>query len=293
VTTIVFGTAALGAAYGLSRVDGNGEPLSEAEGLRLVHAAVASGIHTFDTSPAYGESEHRLGLALGNAGCVWTKIRSPAAGWADAAAQAEASLAKSLGLLRRSTIDVLQWHNWTGAQEDDPFFRDAWACLSKDHRVKTLGATTYGVNDALAAASSGLFRCVQVEWNLLNQSVVSAIGPIARARHVGVAVRSVLLQGALTTEGRALPPSKDLQGGVSRARALAQELGMPVEVLAIRAAISQPHIDHVLVGMDRAAQIRDAAAMFAAPRLSTDILSAVRALDMRGHPSTDPRRWTT
>ncbi|HSO36929.1 MAG TPA: aldo/keto reductase, partial [Labilithrix sp.] len=194
---LVFGAASLGMAYGLPRqgAAANVAP-SEADAASLVERALALGITTFDTAPAYGASEERLGRILGARASVWTKVTAGDPG---------ASLAASLERLRRPRVELLQWHNWTAALGRDDAWTAAWSALRGDARVARLGATTYGVDDAVAAATSGLFDVVQCEFHVLNQGVVVALAEHVARGAITVAVRSVLLQGALTDDGRELP----------------------------------------------------------------------------------------
>jgi aryl-alcohol dehydrogenase-like predicted oxidoreductase len=281
---IVFGTAALGMAYGLPRVGtDNPSTPSEDEVQSLIDYALERGLDTFDTAPAYGESEARLGRALAGRGRVWTKVLS---------GDPCASLVTSLDRLKRSHVDALQWHNWKASLAEDPMWRDSWLALRGDPRVKELGATTYGREDARAALESGLFDIVQVEFNLLNQGVVELLATLmegALFKKTRVTVRSVYLQGALTDEGRALPANRPtLASGVARARAVAGKNGLTH--LALKAALDHHAIDNVVVGFDRAEQIH-AALVLAERDLSPDVQVAIESLDLGGDPAVDPRTW--
>ena len=268
-------------AYGLPRPgDGAAWAPSENEAAALVELALARGITTFDTAPAYGESEVRLGRILGDRGAVWTKVASGAP---------QDSLVQSLARLRRPRVELLQWHNWTAPLGRDPAWVDAWRKLRDDPRVGRLGATTYGIDDARAAIESGMFDTVQVEFNLLNPLVVEAIADAAQRLGVTIAVRSVLLQGALTDEGRELPPLPPLRAAVARARDAAAGEGLTR--LALRAALDHPAITDVLLGFDRTSQIEDATRIAAAAPLSASLRASLADLSLAGDPSCDPRTW--
>jgi aryl-alcohol dehydrogenase-like predicted oxidoreductase len=274
---LVFGAASLGMAYGLPRDDAaaNQAP-DESDATAIVEQALSLGVTTFDTAPAYGDSELRLGRALGGRGQVWTKV---------AAGDPSTSLDASLVRLQRPSVQLLQWHNWTAVLGGDASWVRAWSVLRGDARVERLGATTYGVDDAVAAAESGFFDVVQCEFNLLNQRVVAALS----GRSIKVAVRSVLLQGALTDEGRALPSKPALRGGVERARSLAHGR---LTRFALRAALEHPAITHVLIGIDRRAQLDEAVEIADGPSLTDDDRAAIASLDLAGDPATDPRTWS-
>lgn len=278
---LVFGAASLGMAYGLPRQGAAAnEAPSEAEASSLVERALALGITTFDTAPAYGESEARLGRLLGARGAVWTKV---------AAGDPSRSLAASLERLQRPRVELLQWHNWTESLGRDDAWLAAWAALRGDTRVVQLGATTYGVPDAVAAATSGLFDVVQCEFHVLNQGVVNALAEHVARGAIKVATRSVLLQGALTDDGRALPDLPSLRAGEARARGAAEGVGLTR--LAMRAALEHRAIGHVLVGIDRCEQIEEAAGIASGPALEPAVAAQVPALDLGGDPACDPRKW--
>lgn len=271
---LVFGAVSLGLSYGLPRAAGiaNQAPTDD-EVAALVEHTLALGITTFDTAPAYGNSEERLGRVLGARGRVWTKVAS---------GDPSASLDASLSRLQRSRVELLQWHNWTAPLARDAAWTAAWARLRGDARVRQLGATTYGVADALAALDSGLFDVIQCEFNLLKQGVVTAL-----AGRITTAVRSVLLQGALTDEGRALPDRPTLRAGVDRVRAVSSH----VTRLAMRAALEHPSIAHVLVGIDRIAQLDEAVAIASGDPLTDAERAAIPSLDLGDDPASDPRTW--
>ena len=272
---LVLGTAALGLPYGLpAKSGGVPELISEAAAIALVHAALAAGITTFDTAPAYGVAEERLGRALAGAGAVWTKLGHDR-DWSGI----DASLDRSCARLGRHRLDLMQVHNWSPTLDSDGVL-DA---LARDPRIAAVGCSTYGVDDARSAVRDGRFAVVQVEWNLLNQEVIAAVGAEARQRGVRLAVRSVLLQGVLTA--KPLPPHL---AGLALARvaaaAAADRAGLTLPAYAIAAACGHPHIERVLIGLDSPAQLATALAGAAHP------VAVDPALHVGG-PLTDPRTW--
>jgi aryl-alcohol dehydrogenase-like predicted oxidoreductase len=288
---IVVGTAALGLPYGLPR-DGDAPKLmSEGDAALIVTTALASGVRRFDTAPAYGEAEARLGRVLGAHGTVWTKVGRGELATGDYAQELVEEVEHSRLRLRRQWIDVLQWHNWTPAIGELAWFRRAWKTLRRDERIGALGASTYGPADAVAAVASGMFDLVQVEWNLLNQKVVRTIEARARGANVTIAVRSVFLQGALTGDARPLPPVPGLAAAVERVRITAAQCRLAVSHLALRAALDTPAVTYVLVGIDHPSQIDVIASICAAPPLTSEQRNAIEELDLGEDPAVDPRRW--
>jgi 1-deoxyxylulose-5-phosphate synthase len=234
------------------------ELISEAAAIALVHAALAAGITTYDTAPAYGVAEERLGRALDGAGEVWTKLGHDR-NWSGI----DASLDRSCARLGRHRLDLMQVHNWSPTLDSDGVL-DA---LARDPRIAAVGCSTYGVDDARSAVHDGRFAVVQVEWNLLNQEVIVAVGAEAQQRGVRLAVRSVLLQGVLTA--KPLSPHR---------------AGLTLPAYAIAAACGHPHIERVLIGLDSPAQLATA---LAGAAHAVEVDSALHV----GGPLTDPRTW--
>jgi aryl-alcohol dehydrogenase-like predicted oxidoreductase len=285
---LVFGTAALGLPYGLGRDGRPPELMPEARAAALVTDARERGFAIFDTAPGYGVSEERMGRIVDGAATVWTKVGHDVK---EDYGRVEGSVATSCERLRRPLLDLLQWHNFTAERGADARFRDAWKRLAAGGRVRALGATTYGPADARAAVESGLFTLVQVEWNVLNQRVVREVGELARARGVKLAVRSVLLQGVLSEAARDLPALPDLHRARARALDVARQHGLPLEEMAMRAALHHRLIDHVLVGIDTEGQAQAALELERKGPLPAALVDAIEALDLGGDPATDPRVW--
>lgn len=294
IARLVVGTAALGLPYGLPH-PGESAPrlMDAADAGALIRAAENAGVGAFDTAPAYGLAEARLGAALTPRAQVWTKVSRPPDGTKDPDF-AQRSLAQSLTALRRTRIDLLQWHNWTAAlgHQTDAFAAQ-WQSLARDPRVAALGATTYGPDDALAAVTSALFAVVQVEWNLLNQGVVAHIAAAAIRHDVKIAVRSVFLQGVLTERGEQLPAHlAGLAGARAHAADLARSWDMSLHALALRAALDHPAVTWVLIGLDGREQLDEALAVAAMRPLSDEQRASLAALDLGGAAVTDPRTWS-
>jgi 1-deoxyxylulose-5-phosphate synthase len=289
---LVVGTAALGLAYGLAGADGSNAAPDEVTAIALLRRAWAEGIACFDTAPAYGEAEARLGRALPAEGAVWTKFdRRLHPG--ELAPALQTSLAGSLQRLGRDKVEVFHWHNWTRATADEPGFARFWPGLAGDPRFGRLACSTYGVEDALAAVTSGWFAVVQVEANILNRSVLRAIAGPARVRGVTIAVRSVFLQGVLTPKGAQLPADlAGLQQARGQCAALAERLGIPLAQLALRTLLDDRDVGHVLIGVDRPQQLAEALTAADAGPLPDDVSAELASYEPTERALTDPRTWS-
>jgi aryl-alcohol dehydrogenase-like predicted oxidoreductase len=163
--------------------------------------------------------------------------------------------------------------------------------LREDPRIVSLGASTYGPDDAEAAMESGWFDLVQIEWNLLNQGVLRRLARVGQDGPL-LALRSVFLQGVLTDRWQRLP---DHLAGLAEALAQisreAAEFGWSVATLALRAALDQAGVSRVVIGLHNEEELCQALSVAAMPPLSAERLSRLESFDRAGDPVTDPRTW--
>ena len=285
---LVLGTVALGMPYGI----GDKQRPDTSEVAQLFEFAREAGINRLDTAPSYGVAEELVGKLASSLGFeVWTKLSNIHLD-NDAPSNARISIKKSLDSLRQSGIDYLQWHNWSADLYENPYFLEIWNEVRASSQIKHVGASTYGIENALSAVQSGLFDLVQIEWNLLNQSVLNAVGQEAKNRGVKLALRSVFLQGVLTDRGENLSgPLAKLQDFRNNAKQFAAQFGLTLNALALRAALDHPMAPLVLIGPDRLVQLREICRDAQLPALSSEVLSKLRKLMVPDVSLVDPRMW--
>jgi aryl-alcohol dehydrogenase-like predicted oxidoreductase len=288
--------------FGCGSVGGlmvRGEPAEQA---RAVARALEAGITYFDTAPGYGDgrSEENLGrvlreLAAWDRVVVGTKVRLAAWDVTDPTTAIRRSLDRSLRLLGRDSVDLLQLHNRVVLEPSDSDsglgladvigeVAEGLKAMVKAGLVRHVGFT--GLGDPAAVREAALaddFATIQSYFNVLNPSAgytgssggapdfEGVIDTAARAG-LGVIVIRALAAGALTGQPErhetAGDPGGPLVGvggyaqDLERARAirpLADELGLesPLE-LALRFAQSKPGVSTVLVGYSDFEQLESA-----------------------------------
>ncbi|WP_219418595.1 aldo/keto reductase [Pseudonocardia nigra] len=160
----------------------------------------------------------------------------------------------------------------TGVLDDAPLHRALAGLRDRGVRV---GVSTSGpaqadaVRRALDVEVDGvpLFTSIQSTWNVLDPSVGPALAEAAAAG-ARVIVKEAVANGRLTPGDHDAPP---------RAVALAHELGVPLDRLAIAAALAQPWAWCVLSGAVDPAQVASNAAA-ADVELSPDVLAELETL---------------
>lgn len=96
-----------------------------------------------------------------------------------------------------------------------------------------------------------LFSTVQASWNVLEQSVTSAL-QMAHDAGLGVIVKEGLANGRLTTRNT----TPDFQKQMTLLQNLAKEQNSTVDALALAAVINQPFVDIVLSGAASVAHLQ-------------------------------------
>jgi spore coat polysaccharide biosynthesis protein SpsF (cytidylyltransferase family)/aryl-alcohol dehydrogenase-like predicted oxidoreductase len=300
---LVLGTAQLGLSYGVANERGLPD---EAEVGAILDTALAHGVTHLDTARAYGTSEARIGghLARGDrcAFAIVTKVRPLDDGVARSskewALEAEASVLESLVALGASVIDTVLVHRETDLHLGGGAVRERLLDLRERGRFRALGASVQTPDEALGVLDDPELVHVQLPMNLLDRRWESFAARRAARPDVVVVARSVLLQGLLTAR---VPPERfpncpgvDAAALASAMDALVAELGREDWIdLAIAFVRGEPWIDAIVLGVERADQVRDAARRFEARPLSDDERARVRAsLPECPLALLDPSRWT-
>ncbi|MBL8175528.1 MAG: aldo/keto reductase [Bryobacterales bacterium] len=283
VSEITLGTVELGVNYGFRGSEHYAKPARD-EGVSVIRHAVERGINLLDTAPAYGESESVIGDA--GAPCyVATKVTLPAT-----AEQVVASVDRSLRLLRRERVEVLQLHNPTLETIGDAGLLEGLQRVLDAGKVGMVGASAYGEEIALAALENPMFRTLQVPFNILDQGMTERVFPLAQRNGVGVLVRSVFLRGVLTARIHGIPERL----GKLRERGLAALGGEPVErlpALAIRFCLSFPAISSLILGIRTVEELDENLKAAAEGPLDVGTLERLKALSMSEDPMVSPMNW--
>lgn len=190
---LVLGTAQLGMAYGIA--NRAGQP-SEETARALVGAALAQGVHGFDTAECYGDSERVLGRALASLGAadqaqVISKGRL--AGGNAAVAEKVAASCERLGVSRLAAWllhDEKELTSWSDAVAAEA------TALKRAGTVGAFGVSVYHPECALRAVEELGLAAVQFPASPFDRRFLQplVLNRLARAG-TQLYVRSVFLQG--------------------------------------------------------------------------------------------------
>ena len=259
-------------------------------GVDLLAAALDAGIRYVDTAAAYADSEAAIGAVAPRVRelnvRVATKLQ-PASPTPDACS---AAMTESLARLGLPRIDTVLLHSAPTDQVESERVASAWTSLRDAGLTSRVGVSTYGIDAAGAAMSASWCDAVQVEFSILNQSVVSRLMR-RRTRRVEVIARSVLCKGLLTPAALSMSLPDDAARTVTELAAIAGDLRMDLTTLAIRFAMDTPGIDVVLVGVADRAELETAVLAAERRPLTAMEYAAIAAFDRSAASWSHPERW--
>lgn len=292
VSALSMGTVALGVPYG---IDDGSTPPSRAQSIALIQSAIDSGITLFDTAPNYGDAEALLGEALKNypAALIASKVSIPkdAPEGLSRTVTITQSFDRSRRALQRDVIDIIQVHNLTETQASANDIADGLLALKHQGWVRTIGASVYTEEEAIAAIESGWVEVLQVAYNLLDQRMADRVFSMAHEKGVGVLTRSAYLKGALTPRVRLLPAS------MSPLRKAVEKLSVDMDIAlddmpaaALAFCLGEPSVSSVLIGPSTQSELDTA--------LKNNMFGQALALNAAGKTHAinqpelvDPRGW--
>lgn len=266
--------------------------VAEEQANACVHAALDSGITTFDTADVYAgtQAEEVLGRALRGQRRdgleVFTKVYWPTGpGVNDSGLSRKHIMTSCEGSLRRlqtDYIDLYQAHRFdfeTPLEETLRAFDD----LVRQGKVLYVGVSEWTADQIDAAASiaadMGFDRLVsnQPQYSMLWRVIEERVIPTSIEHGIGQIVWSPLAQGVLTGKylpGQAPPEgtraaskeggrfiqrwlTDDVLGRVQQLRSIADDMNLTLPQLALAWVLQNPAISAAIIGATRPSQVHD------------------------------------
>jgi aryl-alcohol dehydrogenase-like predicted oxidoreductase len=271
--------------------------------------AVELGCNFFDTAWAYGagKSERMLGELLrtrrGTRLYAVTKVPPKNLRWTGLAGipldevfppdHVRDYTYRSLENLGLSTIDLQQFHAWNDEWADDERWQRVVSDLKSEGVVRAFGISVnrWEPANVLRALDTGLIDCVQVVYNIFDQSPEDVLFPACQRRGIGIIARVPLDEGSLTGTLRADArwPEGDfrnvyftpenLTATLARVEPLEDLVpeGMDLPELALRFVLQHPAVSTVIPGMRRVRNVDRNMAVSNGTPLSPHVYEALRA----------------
>ena len=265
ISVLSLGTVQLGINYGINNQSGKPD---RGAAFDILNTAAALGINALDTAAAYGDSEAVIGQWLGTVEegrrpFVMTKAKALDHSSLDAlrrslGEQVEESKAR-LGL---SQLPLLMLHSCDEYLCDKENMRKVFEELKERGDIRFGGISAYAHHDYGEIAASG-FDAVQIPINIFDWRQIES-GGLQKLEESGMAVfvRSVYLQGLVFQNPEQLDPRMAFcRETLQKFRGLCEAYGLSPAQLALSFALSLSGVTSLVLGSEKAEQVRDNAAL--------------------------------
>lgn len=238
----------------------------ESYNIELLHAALDSGITSFDTAESYGggRSEEIVGKALRGVrkNCV---IATKVAKTHLHADDIQTALKDSLRRLKTDYIDLYYIH-WPNLEIPLEETMTKLASLKKQGVIRSIGVSNFSAEQLREAMQYTVIDAYQQEYNLLSRDIEEEIVPLCEEHHISILSYNSLAKGILTgafhRHGTLLQPEdfrreKPLfqeenmlaeRDMILCLEEIASKHGVSISQVAIRWALEQPAMTSAIVG---------------------------------------------
>jgi len=299
VSEIGFGAWAIGGSWG---------PQNNQDSVAALHKALDLGVNFIDTAAGYGDgkSEKIIAEVLKSRNekvIVATKTPPVAGNWPPSPYDnvderypekyLRQNVEERLRNLNVDCLDVLQLHTWTRAWNRNPRPFEVLRKLQAEGKIRAIGVSTpeQDQNSVIDLMRGGWVDTVQVIYSIFEQEPAAELLPVAQETKVGIIVRVVFDEGALT--GKFTSATKfasddfrnryfegdRLERAVKRAAKVQADLshtGLSLAEVAIKFALMHPAVSTVIPGIRTPAQAEANTSVSDIPGLSEELMAKLR-----------------
>ena len=286
-------------SLGGARIGGGYGEVSDQEGIATVRLALERGIDYIDTSPLYGESERRIGLALEGVPRASYKLSTKTGTHPQRRGDYSWdgtlwSVKNSLKLLKTDHIELLLVHDPRDEADMEAIFAPKGALEALEH-LKTqgvIGGIGLGQRNHdwhRRAILSGRFDAI-LTYNdyhpIRTTALTDGLLELAKQHHVGVLNGSPLAHGLLNGEDPLVVSARMHMrqterevGEAQRLYAWCKEKGISMVAMVLQFCVRQPRIDTTLTGAKSPAELRQNLGAIAEP-LPEEVWTELEALNL-------------
>ena len=267
MTRLCIGTVQFGMDYG---VQGGTRPAAR-DAVRMLDYATQNGVDAIDTAAAYGTAEEVVGEFLSRKTLpretlqVISKFGTnifEGASVADYAVRLRAAAETSLKRIKSDYLDAYICHVPTAV--GDPAIIEAMAALKASGLVRHVGFSVYDPDQAQACLTTDVVDFIQSPFSFLDRRMETS-GAIAAACAKGVDLhtRSAFVQGLMLMDVAKIPERLvATRPVIADLEAACAEVGLSRRALALAFVKANPHVSHLVFGVDNMAQLREIVADF-------------------------------
>ncbi|WP_373515393.1 aldo/keto reductase [Persicitalea sp.] len=282
---IILGTVQFGLDYGINNSQGRPDPQRVFDILDL---AFAQGVRILDSADAYGNAPEIIGRyhqSQAEKFDIITKFKS------GPHFEAEEWLSQQLGKFGVQRLYAAMFHDFQDYQANRSVISD-FEKLVQDGSIGKIGVSIYTNHQLAEAIADPSISLIQLPYNLLdNHSQRGELLAKAKAAGKEVHVRSVFLQGLFFVATEDIPEKLvPLKPELEALGQLASRFGVPLESMALNYAVINPHIDHVLIGVDTPEQLQ-ANLSSLAQTLPPELIETLDRIKVKDVALLNPTNW--
>lgn len=285
------GTVQFGLDYGVSNSAGM---TPEAEVARILGLAAGQGVRILDTATGYGNSEEVLGRTLPTQHRFAIVTKTPAQRADETGdayiARVGASFRRSLSKLGQEKLYGVLVHRAEDLLSvQGERLMAVLLELKQQGLVEKVGVSVYNAAQIDAVMARHSVEVVQLPVSVLDQRLIAS-GHLTALKRAGVEIhsRSAFLQGLLLIPPENLPAYfSPIRNHFSCYRDYLESLGLTPLQAALGFVLGLPELDHVILGVNTAAQLQE---VLAARAAQVDAY-AMTQFALTDSAMLDPSRW--
>jgi aryl-alcohol dehydrogenase-like predicted oxidoreductase len=286
---IILGTVQFGLDYGIN--NRSGKPGAEMVA-SILDLAFKNHIRLLDTAEAYGDSHEVIGNYHRSSPHKFNVITKFSAGRSDLSKHLEERISRNLEVMNVDNLYGYMFHSYTDFETHYTTFRNEIKDLKEKGLIKKFGVSIYTNNEFEKLLNHDGIDLVQLPFNLLdNNNQRSSLLAKAKEKGIEVHTRSVFLQGLFFKKTDELPQKlAALAPYLQQIHKISDDNHLSINDLSLNYAARQKHIDHVLIGVDTAAQLQQNLDSLQHD-LSSDAMSQVDELHVKEAELLNPANW--
>jgi len=281
---IVLGTVQLGLPYGINNAQG--KP-NEEEAFRILDLALQNNISLLDTADAYGNATEVIGAYLYRNPSATVEIINK---FIDDNISLSVKFEKSLRLLSSNSLYAYMYHRFSD-YSSGKFAKDLNR-LKEEKKIRKVGVSVYSLQELEQVIADTTVDLIQLplspfDYSHEKQELVKE----AKAAGKEIHVRSVFLQGLLfKTPDQLTGNLKSLYEPLKKFHEIVHSLQLNVRQVCLNYAVHKAEIDHVLIGVDTATQLRENMDSIL-PYLDGEIMKKIESIAVSDVAMLNPSNW--
>ena len=298
ISKITLGTVQMGLKYGIANQAGKPTAI---DSQKVLQFAYDHGINTFDTAPAYGNSEEIVGHFVDKNSSrhpnIVTKCFFPTTGdesYEELYQKVKDSVLKSLKDLHLDIIPYFLLHHAEDIIKTDGKIAKAIIQLKGEGLLNHIGVSIGKPEDINIFLNYDEFTVIQIPINILDLRLIK-MGLLAKlyAKNAIVFARSIFLQGILFMNSHDLPDNlKKAEEYLVKLAEIAKKVNLSIAQLSFCFIRDLKEISSIVMGVDNIVQLKENLGNLNLPPLKesikNEILGAFEEIDEN---IIDPSLW--